>query len=339
LNKIEIKNLSLEKIREKLALINEPSYRADQAYDWIYKKGATSFEEMTNLSIRSREKFEKVFSIGKFEAKEFRSKDGTTKFLFTLNDGLAIESVLIPMAERLTLCISSQVGCPLGCKFCLTGKIGFKRNLEPWEMVEQVLHVVRILPKDKKITNIVLMGMGEPLLNFDNVRDAIKTLQRKEGLGFSRNKITLSTVGIVPAIEKMTGQINVKLAVSLNAADDETRSEIMPINKKYPISALMRAVKKHPLKNREMMTFEYVMIRDVNDGPADAEKLAKLVKGMPAKINLIPLNEDPRIEMRRPHFEIVRKFKKYLEDNKVIVTIRESKGQDIKGACGQLAGQ
>jgi len=337
MSKIEIKNLSIELLKEKLIEFGEPLFRAGQIFNWVFQKNALSFFEMTNVSKESREKLDKNFTIGKLDGGESLSKDGTIKFLLALEDGLKIESVLIPTEERLTLCISSQVGCPLGCLFCLTGKIGFKRNLKVWEIVEQVLHAKRFLKYEKRISNIVLMGMGEPLLNYENVVQAVKILRSKDGLALSRKKITISTAGITPMIKNLSKDCEVKFALSLNAPNNEIRNFLMPINKKYPIEGLISALKDIPMKPREKNTVEYVMIAGTNDREADAVALAKLLKSLQVKVNLIPFNEDPALKFKKPQMKTIRMFRDILKENGITATIRESKGLDIKGACGQLS--
>ena len=339
MSKIEIKDLSFKELSERLSEAQEPSFRAAQIFDWIYNKGARSFGDMTNISKESRAKLENVFSIQGLEAREFLSNDGTVKFLFHLPDGLAIESVLIPMQGRLTLCISSQVGCPLNCKFCLTGRIGFKRNLETWEIVSQVSYVSRkVREKRKKISNIVLMGMGEPLLNFDNTMKALDIFQSKEGFAFNPRKITLSTAGISPMIEKFGKLSQVKLAVSLNAPNEQIRSMLMPINQKHSLNGLIKVLWRYPLKNRENITFEYIMIDGINDSSVHAEELVRLLKGIKAKVNLIPLNAGPKVGFKSSPIERMENFRSYLEKKKLPAMIRKSKGRSINAACGQLVG-
>jgi 23S rRNA (adenine2503-C2)-methyltransferase len=262
------------------------------------------------------------------------SHDGTEKFLFGLEDGETIESVLIPDEERLTLCISSQVGCAMGCVFCLTGKSGLKRNLGPHEIIDQVISVNRmILPR--RITNIVLMGMGEPLANFDNV---VEALRRMTGvMVISPRRITLSTAGIVPRIAEL-GQLGLKvnLAISLNATTDSVRDVIMPINKTYPIKAVLDTCRKLPLQQTRKITFEYVMLKDINDSTADAKRLVRLLHGIQSKINLIPFNPYSDCEYERPDDIAVLRFQEILAKAEVTVIIRKSKGRDILAACGQL---
>ncbi|TAN40454.1 MAG: 23S rRNA (adenine(2503)-C(2))-methyltransferase RlmN, partial [Nitrospirae bacterium] len=268
-------------------------------------------------------------------AKRVQSADGTEKYLFELHDGETIESVLIPGEDRLTLCISSQVGCAMGCTFCLTGSLGLVRNLEVYEIIDQVLAVNRMIGPSRKVTNIVLMGMGEPLANLDNVAEALWRFTTL--LGISKRRITLSTSGLVPKIGLLPVKApEVNLAVSLNAATDSVRDSIMPVNKKYPIRTLLEACRRFPLSPGRRITFEYVLIGGLNDSPEDARRLAGLMKGLRGKINLIPLNPHPATGMKRPTEETVLAFENILVRQGLTVMIRDSKGQDILAACGQL---
>jgi 23S rRNA (adenine2503-C2)-methyltransferase len=341
-NKIDLKSFSADEIHHFIKDLGLPKYRAEQLMQWIYQKFALSVDDITVFSKELRGILNDLAFISNLKiVKDIESYDGTEKFLFSLEDSRTIESVLIPDKDRLTLCISSQVGCALGCRFCRTGKIGFIRNLKAFEIVDQIIAVNRLLSQravPSRITNIVLMGMGEPLLNFDEVTEA---LWRIVGFtGISKRKITLSTAGIVPKMvllaEKAPG---VNLAVSLNAADDETRDRIMPVNKKYPIKALLNACRKFPLAPGRRTTFEYVLIDGVNDSAEDARRLAGLIRGLRCKINLIPLNPSEGSSLKRPSDEKVREFQQILIQNNLTVLIRESKGRDILAACGQLMGK
>ena len=295
---------------------------------------------MTNIAKTEQGLLSSVFTlpIPKIVTTE-TSKDGTRKFLFELEDGRAIESVLIPDEDRQTLCISSQVGCRQACRFCLTGSKGFTRNLKACELVDQVLEVSRILKREETrgLTNIVLMGMGEPLENFDEVVKALKTVTSDKGLAFSPRRVTLSTAGLVPEIEKLgKSGLKVNLAISLNAATDEVRDTIMPVNRRYPIKALLSACKRFPLEPRRRITFEYVLLQGVNDSGEDALRLAKLLKNIRSKVNLIPFNPFPGSEFKRPDDAAVRRFQKILLDHHYTAPVRESRGGDISAACGQL---
>ena len=276
-------------------------------------------------------------TISRLEAEQVQSsKDGSRKYLFRLNDRQCIESVLIPEPGHWTLCISSQVGCGMGCKFCLTGRGGLVRNLEPSEIVNQVCGVRDALEDPSSLTNIVLMGMGEPLANYDSVIEAIKTIAGNNGLQFSNRRVTLSTAGLVPRIDDLGRDVRVNLAVSLNASDNDTRNKLMPINRAYPIEMLLSACRRFPLPSRRTIMFEYVLIAGVNDAPADAERLAKLLRPLRAKINLIPFNPFEATEFKRPEERAILAFQKVLMDRHYTAIIRYSKGDDIGAACGQL---
>ena len=335
MEKIDLKSLSKDDVESFIKDAGLPSFRSRQILHWIYERYAQSLEEITELSKKLREELaERAYISNLTLLNRMTSHDGTEKFLFGLEDGETIESVLIPDEERLTLCISSQVGCAMGCVFCLTGKSGLKRNLGPHEIIDQVISVNRMtLPR--RITNIVLMGMGEPLANFDNV---VEALRRMTGvMVISPRRITLSTAGIVPRIAEL-GQLGLKvnLAISLNATTDSVRDVIMPINKTYPIKALLDTCRKLPLQQTRKITFEYVMLKDINDSTADAKRLVRLLHGLQSKINLIPFNPYSDCEYERPDDIAVLRFQEILAKAEVTVIIRKSKGRDILAACGQL---
>ena len=356
--KINLKALSKDELKEFVKKYGLPDYRAKQILHWIYEKKVESIKDITELSRTLREKLSDVAYISNLQLLNRQtSSDGTEKFLFGLEDGESIESVLIPDEDRLTLCISSQVGCTMGCGFCLTGKIGFKRNLMAFEIVDQIIAVMQVKSEKLKvknseskipplhppllkggargITNIVFMGMGEPLLNFDNVVEALRRIT--EFLGFSRRRITLSTCGIAPKIPELYKKApHVNLAISLNAAANDVRDMLMPVNKKYPIEALISACKKIPLSPQSKITFEYVMLDGLNDSPDDAKRLVKLLKNIPSKVNLIPFNPYDGGKLKRPSDDKVLTFQKILIGGDITVFIRKSKGQDILAACGQL---
>jgi len=336
--KINLKSLSSDEIAGFMETQGLPVYRTDQLLSWIYTKCAVSLDEITEFSKDLRKRLgEKAYIGNLLLAKRERSSDGTEKFLFALEDGQTIESVLIPDKERLTLCISSQVGCAMGCRFCLTGRSGLVRNLRSWEIVDQILGVNRLMTP-KKITNIVFMGMGEPLANFDDVVDALKRILSL--IGISKRRITVSTAGLVPKILELPGKApDVNLAISLNATTDAVRDRIMPINKKYPLRSLIEACKRYPLKPRRVLTLEYVLIAGVNDSVEDSRRLMRLLRGIRCKINLIPLNAHEGSEMQRPEHAVVLAFQKVLTEKNMTVLIRESRGQDILAACGQLRGR
>jgi 23S rRNA (adenine2503-C2)-methyltransferase len=337
---LDIKDLTQTDLEHFLFKLGEGKYRARQLIKWLYQKGALNFDEMTDFSKTLRETLKRVAFISFLTPNKVEtSVDGSKKFLFPLMDGSSVESVLVPDGSRLTLCISTQVGCPLKCRFCLTGEMGFVRNLTLPEILNQILAVQREEAPKHRITNIVLMGMGEPLANYDNTLKAIEIMQYDLGFGLSGRKITLSTAGLVPAMEKLmkTG-LRFQLAVSLNAADDATRSFLMPINKSHPLKKVLEICRDFPLPPRERVTFEYVLIDGVNDSPRDVLRLARLVKGIPCKINLIPYNESPELEFRKPSDKKIHEFQKILLDQHITCTIRKSRGGDISAACGQLRG-
>jgi len=337
--KIDIKNLPLDKLESFMAGLGERPYRVRQVMQGIYKHNRSSFSQISVIPRDVRKKLEEVYYIGGLNLENIKvSKDGTQKYLFILEDGNKIESVLIPEKDHLTLCISTQVGCAQGCYFCLTGKRGFTRNLTTSEIVNQILTVKERIKDAGKLTNIVLMGMGEPLANYQNTLHALRIITSSHGLDFSKRKVTLSTAGLSPQMEMLGKDIDINLAVSLNAADDETRSFLMPINQKYPIEKLIKTCKSYPLPPRRRITFEYILIRDINDSEYQAYKLAKLLKGIRCKINLIPFNEHPWLKLRRPDAKTILKFQRILTDSHYTAPIRESRGSDIWAACGQLYG-
>ncbi len=324
LEKIDLKNLSPSELNEFLESFGKERYRSIQILRWLYQKGVQSLDEMTNLSKRFREELSQVSFISNLSPLRVeQARDGTKKFLFQLEDGNRIESVLIPDKMRLTLCLSTQVGCAFGCRFCLTGKIGWKRDLTTSEIINQILSVSETLPEKRSLTNIVLMGMGEPLANYD--------------IKFSSRRITLSTVGVLPELEQLAKEkISFRLAISLNASDEETRSQLMPVNRRYPLKKILTLCKNFPLRPRTRITFEYVMVKGVNDSSQDAKKLLRILKGIPSKVNLIPLNEAPGIPFKRPLEEKVKRFQEILMEGGLTAIVRTSKGAEISAACGQL---
>ncbi len=335
LEKINLKALSEEGIIRFVKENTLPPFRARQLLHWIYRRYAQGIYEITEFSETLKSQLSRKAYISNLELIESqKAADGTEKYLFRLEDGEMIESVLIPDGERLTLCISSQVGCAMGCRFCLTGKIGLKRNLRSFEIVDQIISVSRfIVPR--RLTNIVLMGMGEPLANFDEVVDALWRMTSL--MGISKRKITLSTSGIVPALIALPRNApQVNIAISLNATTDEVRNHIMPINKVYPLKKLLDACRAYPLEPRRRITFEYILLKGVNDSTEDAKRLIRLVKGLRCKINLIPFNAYEGAEFQSPSEERVKAFQKVLIDGGITALIRKSKGQGIRAACGQL---
>ena len=343
MSKINLKALSKAAMEEFVKELGLPAYRAKQILHWIYEKKAGSIEDITEFSRELRKRLSDMAYISNLELlKRQASKDGTEKFLFGLEDGESIESVLIPDEDRHTLCISSQVGCAMSCGFCLTAGIGFKRNLKAHEIVDQIIAVIRVKSEELKVksstnpvTNIVFMGMGEPLLNLDEVVEALHLITGF--MGFSKRRITLSTCGIAPKIIELYRRApHVNLAVSLNAATDEVRNRLMSINKEYPIRVLLDACRKIPLSPRDRITFEYVMIDGMNDSLSDAKRLVTLLRGISSKVNLIPFNPFAGSRFKRPSDERVLAFQEILVGGKIYTFIRKSKGQDILAACGQL---
>jgi len=336
--KTDLRNLNLSELEDFVLKLGLQKYRGRQLFHWVYGKCADSFDVMTDLSKEIRELLSQKAYISKLiEIRKQVSSDGTEKFLFELEDGHRVESVLIPEEERLTLCISTQVGCGMGCAFCLTGKGGLARNLKTSEIVNQVLMVQKGLPAGKHLTNIVIMGMGEPLSNYNNVAKAIEILNNPLGPALGARRITLSTAGLVPGIEKLgESNLNINLAISLNASTDEQRNLVMPINKKYPLKKLIEACREFPLRKGRMLSFEYVLLDGVNNSPEDAGRVAKLLKGIRCKINLIPFNEFPGAPYKRPSGESVLRFQEILTEHNYSVFIRKSRGADILAACGQL---
>jgi len=339
--KPNIKDLSLSEFAEYLAAAKQPTYRAKQVWQWLFREHATEFAAMTNLPAGLREQLACSFTIGRLAIlRRHESRDGTVKFLFGLADGKSVESVLIPEKNRLTLCVSTQVGCAYGCAFCATGLLGFKRNLTCGEIVEQVLEANRTLLDDRRITNVVLMGMGEPLANYAQTLRALEILiDAGWGLEISPRKITVSSVGLVPQIQKLMEETNITLAISLHAATHELRGRLMPVNRKYPLEQLIDCCRKLPLPRRKRITFEYVLLGGVNDSTADALALCRLLRGVPSKVNVIPFNPHPGSEFHRPSDDAVKQFQQVLFDHKLQVNVRRPRGDDIAAACGQLQGQ
>ncbi|MCB0378229.1 MAG: 23S rRNA (adenine(2503)-C(2))-methyltransferase RlmN [Bdellovibrionales bacterium] len=328
-------SLTLNKLQELMMGSGKERFRAQQLFKWVYEKDLTDFEQMTNLSKDLRLQLEGQISFALPEMVDRRiSTDGTRKYLFDIGQCQTVEAVLIPSDDRKTLCLSSEVGCNMACQFCFTGKQKLKRRLTAGEIVGQYLQVKKDLDPER-ITNIVFMGMGEPLDNCEAVFDAIDIFKNDFGLNIGRKKITVSTSGLVPQIPLVTASGS-RLAVSLNAPNDEIRNRIMPINKKYPLKDLMAACKEYTEKAKDRVTFEYVLLKDCTDDIEHAKQVAKLVRDIPCKINLIPFNEHPDSGFERPHKSKVFQFQRYLLDKGFHVTIRKTMGRDIFAACGQL---
>jgi len=323
--------------RPELASIFDPSFRATQIYKSVYQRGFNDFELMTDLPKSLRVSLAEEWDI-KLPAihRRFDSMDGTRRYLVRLADGELAETVFIPEENRDTICISSQIGCALACTFCLTGQLGLTRHLSAGEIVTQVLIAQRENISERGF-NIVLMGMGEPLHNYDNVMKAIRILHDEDGLNMSMSRITLSTAGLLPGIERLAGEPMIpNLAISLTGATNEKRNQLMPINRRYPIEQLLDVVRQFPLKHRQRVTFEYVLLRGVTDAPEDALHLVKLLKGIRAKVNLIPLNEAEELDYRRPSDAAVARFQQILIDHHISAFVRKNRGNDISAACGQL---
>jgi len=367
--KTDLKNLTLPDLEKFLQGQGKERFRALQVFKWIYQHDARSFDEMTNISKDLRRELSETALISNLEPEAVeQGNDGTRKYLFNLGDGNGVEAVLIPIEGRNTLCISSQAGCAMGCEFCLTGTYKLTRNLTTAEIVNQIMAVERDLitnppalavdtvpagaePDDGDdddgqaqspagIRNIVMMGMGEPLHNLDNVIPAIRIMIDGNGLQFSNRRVTVSTCGLVPEMARLGREIpNVNLAVSLNATTDELRDRIMPVNRRYPIRELLKACKEFPLPGRRKVTFEYVMLGGINDTLQDAKRLLRLISDIPNKVNLIPFNEHEGCEFKAPTRAAIDAFHKYLIDHNVTVITRDSRGGDISAACGQLKGK
>ncbi len=328
-----------EELQDFISSLGKEKFRAQQIMKCLYQSGSTSFDEMTTLSRDFRAGLSQIARISRPQiVKVQESKDGTKKALLRLEDGLFIESVLIPGKNNWTICVSTQAGCAMDCKFCLTAHQGFKRNLNPSEITGQILTLKHELPGCPDIKNIVMMGMGEPLANYDNVVAAIKNITGDFGLGFSNRKVTVSTCGLAPQIIRLGKDICINLAVSLNAHDNDTRSGLMPVNKKYPLEILLDACRQYPMPGRRLLTFEYILMDGINSSVQDAKKLAALLKGQRCKLNLIVFNEYPGSPFKSPSPKTVEAFQKILIDAHYTTMLRASKGSDILAACGQLSG-
>ena len=336
----DIRSLTREEIREFFIDHNEAKFRADQTYDWLWRKSCTSFDDMTNLPASSRKMLMESFTLHSAKPEiQQKSSDGTVKVGFRLNDGLMVEGVLIPSGDRFTVCISSQVGCSMGCKFCATGQLGFQRNLIPGEIVDQVTAIRSLAKKEEaELSNIVFMGMGEPYLNYPNVQKAIDRITSADGLGMSPQRITVSSVGIPKMIRQMADD-NAKyhFALSLHAANDHKRSAIIPFNLKFPLAEITDALKYYHQKTTKRITIEYILFDNFNDSVADAAELARFCRSFPVKINIIEYNPVLNTDFKRSTREKMEKFVAYLESRNMVVNVRQSKGKDIDAACGQLA--
>lgn len=334
----DVAGMERSELAEALQARGVERFHADQIYRWMFKRGISGFSAMTDLSreLRARLATEFVVSTPRVASRE-RSSDGTEKFLLELSDLRRIESVFIPDTPAMTFCISTQVGCAMKCGFCLTGRMGLTRNLTAGEIAGQVRVLARELNLLDKRFNIVLMGMGEPLHNYDHTMKALRILADPQGLAVSPRRVTLSTVGVVPALERLASEpLMPNLAISLHATTEEQRAALVPVNRKYALADIIDAARRFPLKRRNRITFEYVMLAGVNDSDEDARRLVKRLAGIKSKVNLIPLNEAAGIPYARPSDARVNRFAQILADHHLTVSVRKSRGRDIRAACGQL---
>ena len=339
MDKKSVKDFTLAGLKNELTKMHVPSYRAKQIFFWLYQKGVCDFGGMKNIPRALQDRLEKKFFLGTLECPErLKTKGGVEKFVFKLRDNSYIETVVIAAKNRKTVCLSTQVGCKFRCVFCASGIRGFTRNLTPAEIISQILSAQYDFKHE--LTNFVFMGMGEPLDNYDNVLSAIMIMNDPAGMGIGARRITLSTCGIIPGIEKLKGfGLQVNLAVSLHAVRNELRDKLVPVNKRYPLEKLIKACRDYIDKRGRLITFEYVLLKDTNDSPEDAGRLAEIAKKLRAKVNLIACSPIPRLKCRAPAKSKINEFMKQLTDRRVAVTLRESKGGDIRAACGQLAGR
>ena len=339
--KKDIRSVTKEQLRDFFVNQGDKSFRGNQVYEWLWNKGAHAFEDMTNISKESRNMLENNFVINHIAVDSMqKSSDGTIKNAIRLHDGLIVESVLIPTKSRSTACVSSQVGCSLNCRFCATARLKRMRNLNPDEIYDQVVAIDRQsrLYNDRPLSNIVFMGMGEPLMNYNNVLKAIDKITSKEGLGMSPKRITVSTSGVPKMIKKMADdQVKFNLAVSLHSAIDEVRTNIMPFNEHFPLTDLREALEYWYAKTQNRITYEYVVWKGINDTEEAVEALIQFCKFAPSKVNLIEYNPIDEGEFQQANNEAIKMYVDMLEDKNIIVTIRRSRGKDIDAACGQLA--
>lgn len=336
--RLDIAEMELPELEAELETREASRYHARQIYRWVYRKGITQFGLMTDLSHPLRVRLDTEFRISTPRVdRRDRSVDGTEKFLLGLADGRQIEAVFIPDTPAMTFCISTQVGCAMKCGFCLTGKMGLTRNLTAGEIASQVRLLASELDLLNQRFNIVLMGMGEPLHNYDRTMKALRMLAEPNGMAVSPRRITLSTVGVLPGLERLAAEpLMPNLAISLHATTDDQREFLVPVNRKHGLAEIIEACRRFPLRRRSRITFEYVLLNEVNDTPEDARRLIKLLSGIKAKVNLIPLNEAAGIPFRRPSDPRVNRFAQILADHHMTVSVRKSRGRDIRAACGQL---
>ncbi len=342
---INLLDLDLDHLRDFFVSMSEPPFRAEQVLKWIYHSGVTDFAQMTNLGIELRQRLARLAVIEPPRIlRHQQSGDGTVKWLMGFGGGNAIETVFIPEPKRGTLCISSQVGCALNCSFCSTGAQGFSRNLTAGEIIGQVWQAANALGHERngirRITNVVFMGMGEPLLNFDAVLPALSLLRDDLGFGLASRRVTVSTAGLVPGIDRLRDSIDVALAVSLHAPEDELREQLVPLNRKYPIAELMAACARYVSdKHKRSVTFEYTLMDGINDHPEHARRLVKLLRKLPSKLNLIPFNAFPGTQYRCSSPQRIQEFQSIVMAGGLIATVRKTRGHDIDAACGQLIGK
>jgi 23S rRNA (adenine2503-C2)-methyltransferase len=336
--RLDIAETELHELEQVLDDLGHPRFHARQVFRWVYKRGVTDFAGMSDLGRDLRAELAEACTIATpVVERQERSEDGTTKFLLRLADGKHIESVFIPDTPAQTFCISTQVGCAMKCAFCLTGKMGIDRNLTAGEIAGQVRVLARELGMLDTRFNIVLMGMGDPLHNYENPMKALRILADEHGFAMAGRRITLSTVGVLPALERLaTEPLMPNLAISLHATTEDQRDMLVPINRKYGLKELLDACRRFPLKRRERITFEYVLLQDVNDTPEDARRLVRLLHGIKGKVNLLPLNEAAGIPFARPSDDRVNRFARTLSEHGITVSVRRSRGRDIRAACGQL---
>ena len=343
---VDLRSLPQAHLASLVEALGERPFRARQLYRWLHRKGAASLDEVTELSLGLRGQLAVRSTLTTLDrATEQRSVDGTIKWTWRTADGKLVESVYMPESDRKTLCLSTQVGCAVGCTFCLTGTMGLARNLTPGEIVDQVHRANRRLVElgegegDRPLTNLVFMGMGEPLANYRNLKVALDILLSEDGPNFSHRHVTVSTSGLVPVIRRLGEETPVKLAVSLNATTDAQRDVLMPINRRYPLADLLRACREFPTRNGRRITFEYVLLGGLNDTPEDARRLVDLVRGIPTKVNLIPYNENPGLGFAAPAPDRVQAFLGLLVARNLTAVVRKDRGRDISAACGQLAAE
>ncbi|HFQ79891.1 MAG TPA: 23S rRNA (adenine(2503)-C(2))-methyltransferase RlmN [Desulfobacterales bacterium] len=342
---IDLRDLTRAQLSELLLSIDLPPERAPQIFSQLQRPGLHNIEQL-ELKRDIREHLGAHVRLSRLRIKEVESSaDGTRKYILRLEDGLLIESVLIPGHGRYTLCLSSQAGCAMGCRFCLTAGLGFRRNLRPAEITGQVLAVMEDMLRRKMgngrprelINNLVFMGMGEPLANYDHLLTALHILMDQQGLEFTRRRITISTCGLIPALKRLPGAVKVNLAVSLHAADNDLRDQLMPINRRHPLDDLLAACRAYPLPRKGIILFAYLMLKGINDQPAAARALSKKLTGIPCRVNLLPFNESRELPYKRPDKETINEFKAILQQAGYTTIIRDSRGGDISAACGQLA--